>query len=101
MSKKSKSKSKSKSKDKDDTMAIGIDLGTSLTKLVGPDGKKEVKIPSLVGDPNPGWKGLGTDKSWINNLVLTTDAGKKYFVGELANNCYSSSFIEFRGKRLC
>jgi len=79
-----KSKAKSKSKDKDNTMAIGIDLGTSLTKLVGPDGKKQVKIPSLVGDPNPGWKGLGTDKSWINNLVLTTDAGKKYFVGELA-----------------
>lgn len=69
---------------KSDTMAIGIDLGTSITKLVGPGGKKIVKIPSLVGDPNPGWKGLGTDKSWINNLMLQTDDGKKYFVGELA-----------------
>ncbi|NHJ33312.1 MAG: ParM/StbA family protein [Asgard group archaeon] len=69
---------------KSDTMAIGIDLGTSITKLVGPEGKKVVKIPSLVGDPNPGWKGLGTDKSWINNLMLQTDDGKKYFVGELA-----------------
>ncbi|MGC9778681.1 MAG: ParM/StbA family protein [Candidatus Heimdallarchaeota archaeon] len=69
---------------KKDTLAIGVDLGTSLTKLVGPAGKKIVKIPSLVGDPNPGWKGLGTDKSWINNLVLQTDDGKKYFVGELA-----------------
>jgi len=72
------------SKKKEDTLAIGIDLGTSLIKLVGPDGKKTVKIPSLVGDPNPGWKGLGTDKSWLNNLVLQTDEGKKYFVGELA-----------------
>ena len=65
-------------------MAIGIDLGTSLTKLVGDSGKKSFQIPSIVGDPNPGWKGLGTDKSWINNLVLTDDAGKKFFVGELA-----------------
>ena len=72
------------SKKKEDTKAIGIDLGTSLTKLVGPGGKKIVKIPSLVGDPNPGWKGLGTDKTWLNNLVLQTDGGKKYFVGELA-----------------
>ena len=69
---------------KSDVKAIGIDLGTSLTKLVGTDGKKMFKIPSLVGDPNPGWKGLGTDNSWINNLVLTADNGKKYFVGELA-----------------
>jgi actin-like ATPase involved in cell morphogenesis len=69
---------------KSDTMAIGIDLGTSITKLVGPEGKKIIKIPSLVGDPNPGWKGLGTDKSWINNLMLQTDDGKKFFVGELA-----------------
>ncbi|NHK30181.1 MAG: ParM/StbA family protein [Asgard group archaeon] len=72
------------SKKKNDTMAIGVDLGTSLTKLVGPGGKKIVKIPSLVGDPNPGWKGLGIDKTWLNNLVLQTDDGKKYFVGELA-----------------
>ena len=39
---------------KRDIKAIGIDLGTSITKLVGPGGKKIVKIPSLVGDPNPG-----------------------------------------------
>jgi hypothetical protein len=37
-----------------------------------------------VGDPNPGWKGLGTDKTWINNLVLTDENGQKFFVGELA-----------------
>jgi len=67
-----------------ETLAIGIDLGTSLTKLVGSDGKKIVKIPSIVGDPNPGWKGLGTDKTWINNLVIQADDGKKYFIGELA-----------------
>jgi len=76
--------SKAKSKDISQSMAIGIDLGTSLTKLVGDNGKKELQIPSIVGDPNPGWKGLGTDKTWINNLVLTSDAGKKFFVGELA-----------------
>ncbi|MBD3191395.1 MAG: hypothetical protein GF308_12165 [Candidatus Heimdallarchaeota archaeon] len=65
-------------------IAVGIDLGTSLTKLVGKGGEKTLKIPSVLGDPNPGWKGLGTDKSWINNLVLTTETGSKYFVGELA-----------------
>ena len=69
---------------KEDSLAIGIDLGTSITKLVGPKGEKIVKVPSLVGDPNPGWKGLGTDKSWINNLVIQTDDGKKFFIGELA-----------------
>jgi len=74
----------SKKTSKTDTLAIGIDLGTSLTKLVGKNGQKIVKIPSLIGDPNPGWKGLGTDKSWINNLVLHTDEGRKFFVGELA-----------------
>jgi actin-like ATPase involved in cell morphogenesis len=69
---------------KTDTVAIGIDLGTSLTKLVGPGAKKIVKIPSLVGDPNPGWKGLAIDKSWINNLMIEDDNGRKYFIGELA-----------------
>lgn len=69
---------------KEETIAIGIDLGTSLTKLVGPGGENTIKIPSLVGDPNPGWKGLGTDQSWINNLVLQNDDGRKYFIGELA-----------------
>lgn len=69
---------------KQDSKAIGIDLGTSLTKLVADAGKKQVRVPSLIGDPNPGWKGLGTDKSWVNNLMLTTESGKKYFVGELA-----------------
>jgi actin-like ATPase involved in cell morphogenesis len=69
---------------KSDTIAIGVDLGTSLTKLVGPGGKKIVQVPSLVGDPNPGWKGLATDKSWINNLVIEDDKGRKYFIGELA-----------------
>jgi len=69
---------------KEEQIAIGIDLGTSITKLVGPDGKKVIKIPSIIGDPNPGWKGLGTDNSWINNLVIVTDEGKKFFVGELA-----------------
>jgi len=64
--------------------AIGIDLGTSIIKLVGPDGKKTAKIPSIIGDPNPGWKGLGLDKSWVNNLMLTTDDNKKFFIGELA-----------------
>jgi len=67
----------------EETIAIGIDLGTSLTKLVGPSGDA-IKIPSLVGDPNPGWKGLGIDKSWINNLILQNDDGRKYFIGELA-----------------
>ncbi|MFW9922709.1 MAG: hypothetical protein ACFFDW_05385 [Candidatus Thorarchaeota archaeon] len=71
-------------KEKEETIAIGVDLGTSLTKLAGPNPKSAIKIPSIVGDPNPGWKGLGTDKTWINNLVLTTDDGKKFFVGELA-----------------
>lgn len=83
LSKKTQSKKTQSKKTQTKPIAVGIDLGTSITKIVGSDAKQTVKIPSLVGDPNPGWKGLGTDKTWINNLVLE-DGGKKYFVGELA-----------------
>ena len=63
-------------------VAIGIDLGTSSIKIsVGP---KRFKLPSIIGEPNPGFKGLTRDKSWENNLIIELDSGEEYYVGELA-----------------
>jgi actin-like ATPase involved in cell morphogenesis len=47
------------------------------------EGKKLFKIPSIIGDPNPGWTGMTLDKSLENNLVLEEN-GQTFFVGELA-----------------
>jgi actin-like ATPase involved in cell morphogenesis len=62
---------------------VGIDLGTSTIKMSSKAGGELIKIPSIIGDPNPGWTGMTLDKSLENNLVLEED-GKSYFVGELA-----------------
>ena len=53
------------------TNAVGIDLGTSTIKLTCGDMK--YKIPSVIGTPNPGWTGMATDKSWLNNLIIDDD----------------------------
>lgn len=62
---------------------VGIDLGTSTIKMSSNDGKALVRIPSIIGDPNPGWTGMTLDKSLENNLVLE-EGGQTFFVGELA-----------------
>ncbi|MBY8999916.1 MAG: ParM/StbA family protein [Candidatus Heimdallarchaeota archaeon] len=63
------------------TNAVGIDLGTSTIKLTCGDLK--YKIPSVIGTPNPGWTGMATDKSWLNNLIIDDD-GIDVYIGELA-----------------
>ncbi|NHJ48854.1 MAG: ParM/StbA family protein [Asgard group archaeon] len=62
---------------------VGIDLGTSTIKMSSKSGGTLIKIPSIIGDPNPGWTGMTLDKSLENNLVLE-EGGKSFFVGELA-----------------
>ncbi|MBD3189374.1 MAG: hypothetical protein GF308_01960 [Candidatus Heimdallarchaeota archaeon] len=63
--------------------SVGIDLGTSTIKMSSANGEDLVRIPSIIGDPNPGWTGMTLDKSLENNLVLEEE-GKSFFVGELA-----------------
>jgi len=63
--------------------SVGIDLGTSTIKMSSRDGEALIRIPSIIGDPNPGWTGMTLDKSLENNLVLE-EGGQTFFVGELA-----------------
>lgn len=62
--------------------AIGIDLGTSTIKTVAEE--KTLRIPSIIGEPNPGFEGMPTDKSWENNLSIELEEGENWYVGELA-----------------
>ena len=64
------------------TVNVGIDLGTSSIKIS--TGPKKIRIPSIIGEPNPGFRGLVTDKSWENNLIIELEDGEEYYVGELA-----------------
>ena len=63
------------------TRYVGIDLGTSTIKISCGDTK--ILIPSIIGEPNPGWSGMTSDKSLENNLVLI-EGNKEWYVGELA-----------------
>ncbi|MCG3253012.1 MAG: ParM/StbA family protein [Candidatus Heimdallarchaeota archaeon] len=63
--------------------SVGIDLGTSTIKISSNNGSDLKRIPSIIGDPNPGWTGMTLDKSLENNLVLE-EGGQTFFVGELA-----------------
>jgi len=60
---------------------IGVDLGTSTIKIACGDTK--FLIPSLIGEPNPGWAGGTLDTSLETNLVLI-DGNDEWYVGELA-----------------
>ena len=64
------------------TNAVGIDLGTSTIKLTCGDLK--YRIPSVIGSPNPGWQGMSSDKSWLNNLIIEDSKGQEIYIGELA-----------------
>ncbi|MGQ4891124.1 MAG: hypothetical protein ACP6IP_01415 [Candidatus Njordarchaeia archaeon] len=61
---------------------LGIDLGTSTIKVAYKG--KRYKITSIIGEPNPGFRGISPDTSWENNLVLRLEDGTEYYVGELA-----------------
>ncbi len=63
------------------TTHVGIDLGTSTIKISCGDTK--ILIPSIIGEPNPGWTGMSSDKTLENNLVLI-EGNKEWYVGELA-----------------
>jgi hypothetical protein len=63
------------------TLHIGVDLGTSTIKVMC--GSQKFLIPSILGEPNPGWSGMSVDKSLENNLILIEE-GEEYYVGELA-----------------
>lgn len=58
-----------------------MDLGTSTIKI-SCEGKK-MAIPSIIGEPNPGWAGGAFDTSLENNLVII-EGSDKWYVGELA-----------------
>ena len=60
---------------------IGIDLGTSTIKVSY--GNSHYLIPSIIGEPNPGWSGATSDTSLENNMVLI-EGSEKWYVGELA-----------------
>ena len=63
------------------TLHVGIDLGTSTVKIHC--GSQKYMIPSIIGEPNPGWSGMTMDKSLINNMVLIEE-DQEWYVGELA-----------------
>lgn len=65
------------------THCMGLDLGTSTIKIATKNGNQLLKIPSLIGEPNLGFEGMTSDKSWINNLVIEEN-GNTFYVGELA-----------------
>ncbi|MHA1146940.1 MAG: hypothetical protein ACTSR8_01715 [Promethearchaeota archaeon] len=60
---------------------IGADLGTSTIKISC--GDNSFTIPSLIGEPNPGWTGGVMDQNLISNLVLV-EGNEQWYVGELA-----------------
>jgi actin-like ATPase involved in cell morphogenesis len=62
---------------------VGIDLGTSTVKIAY--GGKKILIPSIIGEPNPGWTGMALDSSLEHNLVIIEGA-TEWYVGELARN---------------
>ncbi len=63
-------------------LPIGVDLGTSTIKVSFKN--KKYKITSLIGEPNPGFRGIAADKSWENNLIIILEDGREYYIGELA-----------------
>ncbi|MHA1342616.1 MAG: hypothetical protein ACTSQG_01400, partial [Promethearchaeota archaeon] len=63
------------------TLYVGIDLGTSTIKVSC--GEVRYLIPSLIGEPNPGWTGGTLDTSLETNLVLI-EGRDEWYVGELA-----------------
>ncbi|MFO8020297.1 MAG: ParM/StbA family protein [Promethearchaeia archaeon] len=60
---------------------VGIDLGTSTVKISC--GDQQFLIPSVIGEPNPGWTGTTFEKDLSKNLVLI-EGRDKYYIGELA-----------------
>ena len=61
---------------------VGVDLGTSSIKVVC--GNRRFKITSIIGEPNPGFRGISPDTSWERNLIIKLENGEEYYVGELA-----------------
>jgi len=59
---------------------VGIDIGGNVKVACGED---KFLIPSIIGNPNPGWSGISAKKEWIDNLILVEE-GQNYYIGELA-----------------
>jgi len=62
------------------TTTIGIDIGGYIKFSCS---EQHIAIPNVIGVPNPGWTGLGSDTSWLNNLVLLEE-DEEYYIGDLA-----------------
>lgn len=73
---------KSEKKKQLQVKCVGIDLGTSTIKISYK--KQKIKIPSIIGEPNPGFRGISPDQSWENNLIIELENGDEYYIGELA-----------------
>ncbi len=65
-----------------DIIPLGVDLGTSTIKVSYRT--KKYKLTSIIGEPNPGFRGVSPDTSWENNLVIVLEDGREYYIGELA-----------------
>ena len=63
------------------TLYVGCDLGTSTIKVTCGDTK--FLIPSLIGEPNPGWTGGTLDQRLETNLIIV-EGNDEWYVGELA-----------------
>ena len=57
---------------------IGVDLGTSTIKISC--GDVSMQIPSLIGEPNPGWSGGTLDTALITNLVVI-EGRDEWYIG--------------------
>ena len=59
---------------------VGIDIGGSVKISAG---DQKLNIPSIIGNPNPGWSGMSATKEWAENLILIEEE-RKFYIGELA-----------------
>ncbi|MFX0140316.1 MAG: hypothetical protein ACFFDN_42140 [Candidatus Hodarchaeota archaeon] len=62
------------------TIPIGIDIGGNIKISCG---EEKFSIPSIIGNPNPGWIGISAKKDLKDNLILFEE-GQSFYIGELA-----------------
>ena len=62
------------------TIPIGIDIGGNIKISCG---EEKFSIPSIIGNPNPGWSGISAKKELKDNLILFEE-GQSFYIGELA-----------------
>ncbi len=84
-------------------LVCGIDFGSALIKASS-EGKDFVS-PSVAGESNEGWSGMGSDPSWENNLSVYMGVDEenhvhKLFFGELARTQSEVKRVLTKGGRV-